>query len=134
MAVSNALTTMGAAGVSGLLHAGGEAGQHRLDDGLQAQAGLGVELRGEADLGVNDPVLGQVLYALPGDALERLRRLHDGDRVGEAFEVANEVPARRLGHEPAAQLLGVLGREAVVANGVGQFDHRRRPSPPSRWS
>ena len=86
-----------------MLHARGEAGQHRLDDRLQVEAGLGVELGGEADLGVNDPVLGQVLHALAGYPLEGLSGLHHGDGVGEAFEVADEVPARRLGHKPAGR-------------------------------
>ncbi len=76
-----------------MVHPGAEAGQHGLDDGLEVQAGLGVQLRGEADLGVHDPVFGQVLYAFAGHALERLRRLHHRHRVGEALEVAHEVLA-----------------------------------------
>ena len=120
---------MGRPAARGLLHAGGEAGQHRLGDRLQAEAVLGVELRGEADLGIDDPVVGQVLDALAGDTLERLRRLHHGDRVLEAFEVADQVPAWRLGHEPAAELVWVLGREVLVADGVRQLHDRRRPEP-----
>jgi hypothetical protein len=75
----------GGPSVAAVLHACGEAGQHRLGDRLQVEAFLSVELRGEADFGIYDPVVGQVLNALAGDTLERLRGLHHGDRVLEAF-------------------------------------------------
>ena len=86
-----------------------------------------MQLGGETDLGVHDAVLGQVRHALPGDALERLRRLHHGDRVGEALEVADKVQARLLRHERAPELRGVDGREASIAGGGGQFDQRFGP-------
>ncbi len=85
-----------------------------------------MQLRGEAHLGVDDPVLGQILDALSGHALEGLGRLHDGHGVHEALQVAHEVAPRHGGHEPGSQLTGVGGRQASVALLGRQLDDRRR--------
>ena len=50
-----------------------EAVQHRLDDLVEGQAPLDVQLGGEADLGVDDAVGGQVLGALGGHPAQRRR-------------------------------------------------------------
>ena len=84
-----------------------EALEHRLDHGFEAQALLDVQLRGEAHLGVDDPVRGQVLGALGRHPDECIRGLHDGDRVPERLQVALE--RARVGgpEEPCGQLGGV---------------------------
>ena len=45
--------------------------EHRLDDLVEGQAAVDVQLGGEADLGVDDAVVREVLGALGGDPHER---------------------------------------------------------------
>src|SRR4029077_12699442 len=74
-------------GAGGLL-AIGEAGQYGVDDGVERQPAVDVQLGCEPDLGVDDVVGRQVVDTLVGDPVQRLRRLHHADGVGERFEVA----------------------------------------------
>ena len=53
---------------------GAEAGEDRLDDLVEGEAALEVQLGGEADLGVDDAVVGQVGGALGGDPFEGVAR------------------------------------------------------------
>ncbi len=106
-----------------------EAGEHRLDRLVEAQAAIGQELRRHAHLGVDDPIRRQVLRAFGGDSLDGVARLEDGDGVPEALQVLLERAAVGACGEPAAQLGGIGGRELLVADLGGQLDHRLRPQP-----
>ena len=67
-----------------------EAGEHGLDDPLEREAAGHVQLGGEAELGVDDTVGGEVERALAGDPGQLLLRLHHGDGVREGLQVALE--------------------------------------------
>ena len=103
-----------------------EAGQDRLDDLVELEPGPDVQLGGEADLGVDDPVVGEVLGALGGHPLQRLARLHDRHRVGERLQVEDEVVPVGAVRDHLAQLLGVARGQAAVARLAGQLDNRPR--------
>ena len=126
-------------GVGGVAHGGGqradgdrpagaaepEALEHRLDDLVERQAAVDVQLGGEADLGVDDAVVRQVLGALGRHPHERVLGLHDPDRVLERLEVEVEVVAVGALREPLGQLVDVGGGEGVA--GVScELDDRRR--------
>ena len=116
------------AGVTGLRHPGAEAGQHGLDDTLQGQSRLGVQLRGEADLGVDDPVAGQVLARTPGRRARGRPPSASRRRCGRSLPGSGRGPAGSASsHEPASQLLGVVGRQALVAAWRPPVDQRGRP-------
>ena len=85
-------------------------------------------LGGVADLGVDHPVGGEVLDALPGDPGECVGRLHHRDGVVEGLEVA--LQRARVGRlrEPPPERLGVAGRQ-VVADLAGELDDRLRAQP-----
>ena len=103
-----------------------EAVEHRLDDLVEGEAAGHVQLGGEPDLGVDHAVGGEVLGALGGHPDDRVAGLHDADRVGEGLEVALQRPGVGRLDEPAAELVGVGRREAVVAGLLGELDDRRR--------
>jgi hypothetical protein len=86
-----------------------------------------VLLRGVADLRVDDAVGGEVLRTLPGDARQRLGRLHHPDGVGERLEVQDQVLAIGSPHHPGLELFHVAGREPLVAGLVRQLHDRARP-------
>ena len=91
--------------------AGGEALQHRGDDLVEVEAPLGVQLRGEPDLGVDDSVGRQVLGALGRDAVQRLGRLHHRDRVAERLQVPLQRAAVSGTEEPLGELTGIARRQ-----------------------
>ena len=81
-------------------------------DLVERQAALGAQLRGDADLGVDDAVGGEVLGALGGDPGDRVALLHDAGRVVERLEVELERLAVGAAAEPRRQLVDVGGRQA----------------------
>ena len=101
-------------------------GGHRLDGFLRLERR--VQLRGEADLGVDDPVGGEVGDGLGGDPFEGSRRLQHGERVLERRQVLQEVAGVGAAREPRLQLVAVRRRQLPPAL-VGELDHRRRPQP-----
>jgi len=96
-----------------------------LEDGLdhlvQAQPALGVQLGREPDLGVDHPVGGQVLGALRGHPPQRIRGLHDRDRVPERIEVNLQVTAVRAFSQPFRQLFRVVTGQVGVTCFAGQL-------------
>ena len=52
--------------------------------------------------------------------------MHDGDGVGEAFEIFGEAALVGALVEPLPERLGISGGEFGVACVLGQFDHRLR--------
>ena len=74
-----------------------------------ADARLKEALGGEADLGVDDAVVGQVLDELPGHPAQVAGRLHHRDGVVEGLQVAHQGPGVRGLGEPAGQRLRVPG-------------------------
>ena len=80
-----------------------------------------MQLRREPDLGVDHPVGGQVRGALGRDSPQRVRGLHDRDRVPERIQVDLEVAAVRAFGQPAGQLLDVVAGQVAVPDLLGQF-------------
>jgi hypothetical protein len=107
----------------------GEAVKHRPHHLVEGQPALGVQLGGEPHLGVDDPVGGQVLGALPGDPAQPVGRLHHPDRVPERVQVQVEVTSVSARGEHLRQLVRVARRQAGVAGLLGQLDDRRRAQP-----
>ena len=130
MAVSNARTTIGRPAAAGAPHRLVEAREHRLEHILEPQAAFGVQLGRKTHLGVDDPVLGQVLDALLGDAPERLGSLHHADGMGEALQVAHEVAPGSSRHEPRRELLRIRRRQAPVPLLGSELHHRARSKAP----
>jgi len=95
-----------------------------LDEG---QALFGAQLRGHPHLGVDDAVGGEVLGTFGGDPRDRVRPLHDSDRVREGLEVELETLAIGAAQEPGGEVVDVGGREALVAVLGGQVDDRCGP-------
>ena len=93
-------------------HALVEALLDRGDDLVERQPGADVLLGGVAHLGVDDPVRGQVLDALPGDPGEGRGGLHDPDGVVEGLQVAHQRPRVGAVGEPGRQVLGGPRRAA----------------------
>ena len=104
----------------------GETFQHGFDDLVELEPALEVQFRCEAHLGVDNAVAREVECALARHAMQLLLGLHECGRVAEAFEVAHEVTARRVGDEPLAQFNRVLGRQSVVVDVTRKFQHRLR--------
>jgi len=69
---------------------------------VQSQTVFQMQFGSESNLGVDDAIAGQVERRFEGDALQVFLGLHHGRGVREAFEVAHEVTARRVGDEPLA--------------------------------
>ncbi len=88
--------------------------EHGLDDLVEAQTAFGVQLGGEPDLGVGHPVGGQVLGALGGHPAQRVRGLHDPDRVPERVQVDLQVTAVRALGQPLGQVLYVVAGQVPV--------------------
>ena len=111
----------GPAGGTRLGHAHCEPGEHRLHNSSEMQALLGVELGGETDLRVHDPVLREVFHAFACHPLESFCCLHDRNRMGEALEVTDEVAARGLGDEPPSERRRVVRGQVLVPGGSGEL-------------
>src|SRR6478752_2146557 len=95
-------------GAGGLLSVG-EARQHRVHHRVKRKPAVDVQFGCEPDLGVHDVVGGQILHALDGHPIQRLRRLHHPDRVRERLQVALERSAVRGGAEERLQTADVGG-------------------------
>ena len=67
-----------------------EAGHGRLDHLVEVQAALEVLLGSPPDLGVDHPVVGQVLDRFAGHPAQALGGLHDADGVREGLQVPHE--------------------------------------------
>jgi hypothetical protein len=114
------------AGVGDVGLAAPEPARHRLDDRFQRQSLVLVELGREPHLGVRDAVVREIGDGLPGDALDRLRRLHDRECVLERGEVLEQVAGLGATREPGLQVVGI-GRRQRPADRVRQFQDRRHP-------
>ena len=100
--------------------------EHGVEHLVEREPGLGVQLGREAHLGVDDTVGGEVLGALGRHPLDRVAVLHHADRVGERLEVQHEVVALGAAVEPRRELGDVVGRQAGVAELVGELDDGAR--------
>lgn len=102
----------------------------RLDDLFEAEPAFQVLLGRVPHLGVDDPVLGEVLGALGGDPHQGLAGLHDGAGVGEGLQV----PLQRTGvgglTEPDPELAGIGLGEVGVSRLPGEFDDRAGAQSP----
>ncbi len=101
-----------------------EPGQHGVDHLVERQPAVDVQFGGEPDLGVDDVVGGQILHAFIGDAVQRLGGLHHADGVRERFEVALQRAAVRGGAEELGQRVELGGGQVVIAELVGELEHR----------
>ena len=107
-----------------------EALQYRRHDLVQAQPALGVQLRGEPDLGVGHPVRRQVLGALRRHPDQRVALLHHADGMPERLQVQVQVPAVRPGRPALSpQLKWVTGGQARDTELIRQLNDGRRPQP-----
>jgi hypothetical protein len=88
-----------------------------------------VQLGGEPDLGIHDPVVGQVLGALGGDPGQRVPGLHHADCVLECLEVQLELAALRGRRHPLGEAGRVVGGQAPVTALPGEFHDGLRPQP-----
>ncbi len=88
----------------------------------------GQEGRSEPNLGVYDPVGGQIQRRLEADALDGLRGAHHRDRVPEGLKVSFERPGLAL-IEPVGESFRIIGRQVLVAGFPGQFDDGLHPQP-----
>jgi len=82
-----------------------------------------------ADLGVDDPVIGQVLSALGGDSLDGVLGLHHSDGVLEGLEVLLQRVAACPPGEPTGQLVHVGRRQSGIALLGRQLDDRCGAQP-----
>ena len=101
---------------------------HRIDHLLEREPGGQVLLGRVADLGVHDPVRGQVLHALTGHPLDRLSVLHHRNGVVERLQVPLQRPGVRRLHKPLPELTGI-GPRQLVPDLLRQLHHRLRPQP-----
>ena len=77
-----------------------------------------------ADLGIDNAIGGEVDRALARNAAQRLLGLGHPDRVLEGLEVALErAGVRRIG-KPLREGVGILRREAGVAELIREVEHR----------
>ncbi len=105
-----------------------EAPQGRVDGLHEGEPLTGVQDRRVANLEIADVLPRVVLGQLEGDALERRRVLHHGDRDGELGEVLLQV-LRVVGDERPAQRLGLgLGQRHAVL--LRQLQHGLRTQAP----
>lgn len=105
-----------------LLFATTESRKDGADDGILGQSLLGMEDGREAHFGVDDAIAVHVFDELEGDALECFAGLHDGDGVGEAFEVLGKAALVGTAMEPGAESLGISRGEVLIAGIAGQID------------
>ena len=77
---------------------------------------------GEADLGVDASVGGQVGSALGSHPVAGLSGLHDPDGVVEGLQVEAKVPPVGASPEPGGQLGRIGGGQVPVAGQVGQLN------------
>jgi hypothetical protein len=95
--------------------------QHRLDHLIEAQSPFDMQLGSEPDLGVDDAVRGQVLSAFGGDPDQRLRCLHDRDRVLERLQIQLKMATPGGAGHRLGQHVRIGARQTVVADGLGQL-------------
>ncbi len=119
----------GADADAGLLRPLPEPFLHRLHDGGQRETALGVQLGGEAHLGVDHAVLGEVERALPRHPHERVGRLHHPDGVREGRQVRRQRAGVRGLPEPDAEVVRVARRQVAVAVLLGELDDGLRAQP-----
>jgi len=94
----------------------------RVDHLVERQPQARRELGRVSDLGIDDPVRGEILGAFGGDPDDRVTVLEDADRVLERLEVELErFPIRATG-EPGGEVVGVGRRQGVVAVFRGEID------------
>ena len=98
----------------------------RLDDLVERQAALGRQLGRVADLGIDDAIGGQVLGALGGHAHDRVAASASRRRCGRSSRGRARATCGRRPADNGRQLVGVGGRQAVVAVLGGELDDRRR--------
>lgn len=77
-----------------------EPGQHGVHDVVKSEAGVDVQLRRKADLGVHHAIGGEVFDAFGGHAMQRGRRLHDTHRVRESLQILLQRATVGGGPEP----------------------------------
>lgn len=77
---------------------------------------------GKADFGVEDTIESHVFEEFEGDSFETLSGLHDGDGVGEAFEVLGEVSALGTAMKPPGEFGGIGSRKAFVLQLASEVD------------
>ena len=100
--------------------------EDRVLDLVERQSALRAQLGGHPDLGIDDAVGGEVLGALGRDPDDRVTLLHHARRVGEGLEIELQALAVGAPPDPGGQLVGVSGREPVVAVLRGEIDDRGR--------
>jgi len=88
-----------------------------------------MQLRCIPHLGIDHPVVGEVLHALAGDPMQAVDGLHDGNRVFEGREVALERPRAGAVTEPGTERGCLLRRKSLVLNAVGELDDRLWAQP-----
>lgn len=76
----------------------------------------------KANLGVDDPIVGEVLDAVSGHPLEGMGGLHHRQRVPEHFQVANQARYLRLSLQGSGQLARIGGGQTSIAGEVGEVD------------
>ena len=108
---------------------GREPGRDRLDHLVEGQPAFEVLFGGVPDLGVDDPVGGQVLGALGRHPLDGVLGLHDPDGVLEGLEVLLQGVAARAPGEPAGQVVHVGRRQGAIAVLGRQLDDRCGSQP-----
>ena len=99
-----------------------EALEDRVDHFVEREPLLEVQLGGEADLGVDHAVVGEILGALLRDPHDGVTVLHHADGVGERLEVEHQVVALRAQVEPVGQRTDIGRRQPSVAVLGGQLD------------
>ena len=114
----------------GSLGADAEPFEHGFDRLVERQATARTELRGHPDLGIDDAVGGQILSAFRRDARDRIRPLHDPERVGERLEVKLQALAVGATADPSRQVVDVGRWECVIAVLGCQIDDRGRSQTP----
>ena len=106
-----------------------EPGEHRADHLVEGQPLFEVKFGGEAHLGVDDAVGGEVFHAFSGDPAQRAQGLHHRDRVPEGPQVLDEGSGVGAVDEPPPQLLGILGGQLGIPRLACQVDDGGRAQP-----
>ena len=88
-----------------------------------------MQFRREPDLGIDNPVGGQVFGALGGDPDQRIPGLHHGHCVLECLQVQLELAARRGTRYPLGQASRTAGWQPPVPLLAGQLDDGLRAEP-----
>ena len=94
---------------------------------IERQVAVDVELWREPHLRIDHVVGGKILDTLESDSVQRFRRLHHRDGMGERFEVADQRTAVRRSAEPLGECRLVRRGQIAVTHLVGNLDDGRRP-------